>query len=239
MNRDYAIQYRHLYLNHWWWRARERFILRRLRHALADRPASRLLDVGCGDGLLLDKLEQFGSPEGLETDPDIVTAEGRRKGRIHLGSLHDFSPGYGFHVIIMADVLEHVADQRGFLARAAQLLEPRGRILVTLPALAALWTRHDELNHHYRRYDRAALRTVAREAGLIAESMEYFFMWMVLPKLTVRLAQKVLPPRPASVTVPPFPVNRAATCLSLVEQQVARLVPLPVGSSLCAWLRPA
>ena len=51
MNRDYAAKYRHLYMHHWWWRAREQAVLRVLRERLRAGRRERILDIGCGDAI--------------------------------------------------------------------------------------------------------------------------------------------------------------------------------------------
>jgi 2-polyprenyl-3-methyl-5-hydroxy-6-metoxy-1,4-benzoquinol methylase len=53
----------------------------------------------------------------------------------------------GHRLILMLDVLEHVAAPERLRRRAGDLLTPGGRILVTTPAFRWLWTRHDDLNH--------------------------------------------------------------------------------------------
>src|SRR5436190_189838 len=72
----YAQEYRELYERHWWWRARERFILDELARL---RPAAgwgAILDVGCGDALFFDALSRFGDVEGVEPDASLVTPNG-------------------------------------------------------------------------------------------------------------------------------------------------------------------
>ena len=62
MDPEYGLAYRELYRRHWWWRAREELIVRTLR-SLRPPAAGRgtTLDVGCGDGLLFDRLAEFGA----------------------------------------------------------------------------------------------------------------------------------------------------------------------------------
>ena len=54
----------------------------------------------------------------------------------------------------MLDVLEHIEDDAGALAAARDALAPGGRLLLTVPAMPCLWSRHDEANCHFRRYTR-------------------------------------------------------------------------------------
>ena len=72
MNLEYAQQYRTLYTQHWWWRAREHYILNMLRRLDLPQFAS-ILDIGCGDALFFDILQHFGTPYGIE--PNRTTLE--------------------------------------------------------------------------------------------------------------------------------------------------------------------
>src|SRR5258708_8564199 len=77
MDPEYARRYRDLYERHWWWRAREHLILATLRRYLPPGGWRTILDVGCGDGVLFDRLAAFGDVEGVEADPPTVSAAGR------------------------------------------------------------------------------------------------------------------------------------------------------------------
>ena len=139
--------------------AGRRATARRLLELVAEHvPAGRLLDVGCGPGLLLDEARTAGY--------DVVGVELSREAALHardaLGldvhevALEDFDDDAGFDVVVLADVIEHVDDPVGAIARCADLLRPggvalrrharpvvghraaRGAALVGLPARAHL-----------------------------------------------------------------------------------------------------
>jgi SAM-dependent methyltransferase len=63
-------------------------------------------------------------------------------------------------VVMMTDVLEHVADDRGLLASIVWACPPGAQILLTVPADMRLWSPHDEAFGHYRRYDAESLAAV-------------------------------------------------------------------------------
>ena len=60
MDAEYALNYRELYENHWWWRARERFILATIEGLRPQGNWGSILDVGCGEGVFFDRLSKFG-----------------------------------------------------------------------------------------------------------------------------------------------------------------------------------
>ena len=65
------------------------------------------------------------------------------------GDVRDRGP---FDVILALDVVEHVRNPDIMLRQAARLLARDGRMLITTPAFDWLWTSHDRLNHHVKRY---------------------------------------------------------------------------------------
>src|SRR6266545_1573241 len=110
MDPEYALHYRRLYECHWWWRAREDFILAALER-LRPGVGGAILDVGCGDGLFFEKLSRLGLVEGIEMDPTGVTPGGRWASRIHIQPFDEsFQPGRQYALVLMLDVLEHFAD---------------------------------------------------------------------------------------------------------------------------------
>jgi SAM-dependent methyltransferase len=235
MDAGYARHYRDLYQRHWWWRAREALVLATIRRLRAGRGPGRILDVGSGDGLFFGRLAEFGEVEGIEPDASLLSAGSPHRARITVAPFDTrFQPGHRYALVLMLDVLEHLPDAVGALRHARSLLEPGGRLLVTVPAFQWLWTHHDELNRHYVRYTRATLRAVAEEAGLRMEASRYFFHWTVPGKLAVRAKERILGPG-GPERVPAAPVNRALYLLSRAEQAVR----LPFGTSLLAVLGPA
>ncbi len=234
MDPRYGEHYRELYQRHWWWRARAVFVLEALRRHRPPAGFRRILDVGCGDGLFFEELATLGEEiEGVEVDGTLV---GERYGnRIRIGPFDaSFLPGHRFSLVLMLDVLEHLPDPVGAMRRARELLEPAGLLVVTVPALLALWTRHDELNHHLTRYTRRTLREVASSAGVRFREERYFFHWMVPAKLAVRAKENLLLSEPSVPAVPAAWVNRALFGLSRLEQRTLGRLPLPVGGSLLA-----
>lgn len=235
MDAAYATRYRELYDQHWWWRAREAWVLARLTESLAPQTAGPILDVGCGDGLFFEALRRFGEPEGLEADAAVVTEHGRHRGQIHIGAFDEsFEPGKRYRLILMLDVLEHIADGVAALTRARELLLPGGRLMLTVPAFQLLWTTHDELNHHRLRYERRSLRQDLEQAGFERYSMRYFFHWLFPLKMVVRIKEMMVGGRPTVPTVPGPALNRLFYAVSRLEQATWGRLAWPLGSSLWA-----
>jgi SAM-dependent methyltransferase len=233
VDREYATLYQDLYARHWWWRAREEAIVGWLARLVPPGGFGPILDVGCGDGLFFERLKAFGDPQGIEMDGLLVTDTGRGRGPIHLGPFDEsFEPGLRFGLVLMLDVVEHLTDDVAGVRRALELLAPGGTVLITVPAFRALWTMHDEWNHHLTRYTRRSFTRVAGRAGLRIDHTRYLFQWTCPVKLAVRVKERLVRTRPPLPGVPPRWINRALYHLSRVELATYGRLPLPFGSSL-------
>jgi 2-polyprenyl-3-methyl-5-hydroxy-6-metoxy-1,4-benzoquinol methylase len=233
MDTAYVAAYADLYRRHWWWRVRERILLDRIRELLGDRaPHARILDIGCGAGLFFDALEQFGHVEGIESDPIAVEQSGRWRTRIHAGDIETFAPERPFDLVLALDVVEHVPNPEVMLSQGARFLARDGRMLITTPAFDWLWTSHDRLNHHVKRYTAGEMRDLVSAAGLTPIDTQYLFQSLILPKLIVRMRETLRPSVPSVPKVPPRALNRALETWFRVENDVAGW--LPFGSSVMA-----
>jgi SAM-dependent methyltransferase len=243
---EYSQRYRTLWERHWWWRSREAYLLDRISRLRREAAGPlRILDVGCGDGLFFPALESFGHVEGIEPDRSLVS-DPRWRRRIHGGRLEDRTGRCeAYDLLLLLDVLEHMSDDCGALRQGRGLLKPGGRVLITVPALRWLWSRHDEVNEHRRRYHPGTLRELLVAADFEVESIRFFFFWTVAPLLVRRWLHPaggdgMMSRRVAAdyaVSVPPAPINRALTWLSRGEQALGRFVRWPIGGSLLAIAR--
>lgn len=238
MDPQYAERYRELYEEHWWWRARSEFIIETLRRFQPSQRWHGILDIGCGDGLFFPLLREFGEVEGVEPFSELLDPENRDRAHIHNCAFNeDFQPGKQYSLILMLDVLEHLENPISALRHVRKLLEPTGTVLITVPAFMALWTNHDEINHHFTRYTKSELRRITADAGLEAVEERYIYHWTVPVKMALRTAERILRLRPKPARVPMAAVNEFLYRITRLEQRTLSRFPMPVGSSLMMVLR--
>jgi SAM-dependent methyltransferase len=230
----------------YWWSVGTRAIFRDwLAAAVRARPA-RLLDVGCGTGALAHELGALGQVAGVDLSGEAI-AWSRRRGLAVLcvGSADGlpFRSG-GFDAVAAVDIVEHTDDARA-LAEIARVLKPGGAALLHVPAFPILWGEHDEVNHHLRRYRRAALRAVVEASGLVVERVSYANSLLFPAAVAVRLAKRALravrAPRPPTAEIYDLPawVNRALIGVLGIERALLRRVNFPFGVSLlCVARKP-
>jgi SAM-dependent methyltransferase len=117
--------------------AGRRVTANRLLDLVARHPGGRLLDVGCGHGLLLDEARRRGyEVEGLEISEGAAAHAGGRLGlpvrEVPLETLGAQDEAR-WDVVVLADVLEHLEDPAAALARCHALLTPGGELVVVTP----------------------------------------------------------------------------------------------------------
>jgi 2-polyprenyl-3-methyl-5-hydroxy-6-metoxy-1,4-benzoquinol methylase len=230
---NYSAYYRQLYEQHWWFRMRERWILRSLRDNQPQHGWNPILDVGCGDALFFDKLSEFGEVEGVEASRDIVNPSNPHFSKIHIGSFDEsFQPAKLYSLLLLLDVLEHIPDPASALSRCHSLLRPDGALVLTVPAFNLVWTNHDVINHHMTRYRRATLFPLLRQAGFTIEDSAYWFQWTFPVKLAERVAETLFRLRPANPSIPSPNLNRAFCALSSFERSALGPLSLPFGTTL-------
>ena len=237
MDADYGQHYRELYRRHWWWRAREQILLRTLS-ALDLPPASRILDVGCGDALTFPVLERFGSVEGIETDQRLLDPDNPRRSRVHTDPLgHPRYSRRQFDLVTALDVLEHLEDDRAGLRQMLRLLKPGGRLLLTVPASMALWDQHDEINQHFRRYSAATLRQLL-PADVEVMQLRYLFQGLYPLKWMVARINRLRPNNQLAQHNIPRPwVSNMITAWCSLEDRLLSPLRFPFGTSLLALIR--
>jgi SAM-dependent methyltransferase len=228
--------------NHWWCRGRRAVVREVLRTSLTPSASRRVLDVGCGTGGMLAMLQEFGEVEGLESSADAIARCQERfpSVRVRQGELPDgLAAGSDYDLICAFDVIEHIPDAVGALASMRAGLAPGGTLICTVPAYQFLWSEHDVLNHHQRRYTRALLQDQLIAAGLQPTFSSYFNTALFSPIAAVRLAQRVLRGTPngsgaphSDFSVPPAPVNRLLEAIFSAERFLVPRLPLPFGVSL-------
>ena len=137
-----------------------------------------MLEVGCGPGGNLTMLRRFGEVVAMEPDDESRAYAADRTGvRVEPGFLPDglpFAPE-SFDLVCAFDVIEHVDEDAASVAALARLIRPGGYFATTVPAQPWMWSRHDELHHHKRRYRLARLpRACSKRPGCDVVKASYF-----------------------------------------------------------------
>lgn len=225
---------------HWWFRAR-RSIVASIIEALRLPSGGRILDAGSGTGGNLPMLRAFGDVVGMELDEGARVLAARKAGvQVVAGRLPDELPFHpvSFDLITLLDVLEHVDDDLGTLASLASLLKPGGHLLLTVPAFPFLWSEHDVVHRHYRRYRRPELMARVEAAGLRVIHASYYNSILFPLVAVIRLAEKVFGAQGGQdLTMPPPWLNRLLCRIFASERRWLGRIVFPFGVSIVLLAR--
>jgi SAM-dependent methyltransferase len=195
-------------------------LLRRL-----SAPKLNVLDVGGGDGWLLTKIRSLDQRVALTQVVDLDRAAeeaARRQGHEYFcGPVETFETENQFDLVLMLNIIEHVADPSAVLSRIRSMLAPGGLILIKTPntdSLDARLFRHQDWGgyhcpRHWVLFDGASIARVTGEAGLEISRLTYtqgapFWAVSVLAALARRGTVSISAERPM-VMHPLFPVLSA------------------------------
>lgn len=215
---------------HFWHLTRSALVYRWLKPHL--KPDDTLMDVGCGTGhvvreLASRRLNIYGVELGrapvvpgvqdlVRTKTDLFDLDAEEKSRIT--------------VVLLLDVLEHMADRRRFLRRIFEELPHCRQILITVPARRELWSGYDEYWGHHLRYDRPGLERELAGSGFVPVRSRYFFHWLYLVSMMMGLTglrrrTDFQPIKPGGLKAL---LHRLLYRMSLIE---TRLLPASLGGS--------
>jgi SAM-dependent methyltransferase len=195
-----------------------------------------VLEVGAGLGANTRFLKSRAVSSWTCIEPDPALAEEMRAGFVKDSLLSDclvettttgsMGNNRRFDAILYLDVLEHIADDRAELDRAARLLRPSGKIIVLAPAHQWLFTAFDSAIGHHRRYNRRSLQAIAPR-GCRLVSLSYLDSVGMLASLTNRIFLRQPMPRESQILL----WDRVLVRLSRIVDQVSLH---KVGKSLLA-----
>src|SRR6185369_16546363 len=124
------------------------------------------------------------------------------------------------------DVIEHIDDDRAAVASIASRLKPGGKFVMTVPAHQWMWSAHDAVNHHKRRYSRSSLRRLIEGSPLKLDRVGYFNSLLFPVAVAERMASKAVGKDNADLGLPPALLNSALKRAFAAERHLIGRVPL-------------
>ena len=225
---------------HWWFMARREIILDFMEKYIPAGEGRLVAEIGCGTGGNLAFLKGHYRVIGVDTSPDAVRyASEKLQCPVLLGDFREKLAGRWEELdgVLLADVLEHVEDDASFVEDIVASLKPGGMLFITVPAHRFLWSHHDLVLGHLRRYSAGELRSLWK--GLTVS--EQFFSPFNTVLFPVIAALRALLPSKKSTGVsdlrlPPSLINRLLYKLFSAERILLKHFRLPFGVSYMAVL---
>jgi len=248
MNRE---EYDRMYFlegTYWWFQGRLRIIKRVLEAYLPIKPRrGRVLDVGCGTGLMLDEFKSW-SPVGLDfSGAALKYCRQRGLNQILRGDVTNLPiDSNSIDLILALDLMEHVDRHDLMIREFHRVLKPGGCLMATVPAHPNLWSDHDIALHHFRRYTRGSLRALLKHGGLKPLKFSYAITFTYPAIVLFRRIQqwyqglrggKRREGAKAHLIALPRPLNALLTHILHLEAALLARMNLPFGVTLVTLAR--
>ena len=198
MESHYYKEYYKLEREHWWFKARLDILTSLIQQRIYDGKPLRILNAGVATGATSQMLESFGEVISLEYDQDCCNFLNEElKIDVIQGSLTNLPfEDNSFDLVCAFDVIEHIQEDHQAVKEIKRVLKPKKKFFVTVPAYQFLWSEHDEVNYHYRRYSRTQLSRLFSETGL-SVTLKSYFNSILFPLIAlVRTLSKLSPSKP-------------------------------------------
>lgn len=224
-----------------WWHIGRRRILASILERLHLPAAASILEVGSGTGGNLPMLSKFGRMSAMEFDPGArQIAEAATGIPVSPGALPDDLPfsAKSFDLVVAFDVIEHIDDDKRAVETLFNTTRPGGWFVSTVPAYNWMWSEHDVLLHHKRRYTRGPYTSMIESVGFDIHRSSYFNTFLFPLAVGIRVAQSVLGISGSAERSLPRPwINRMLTCIFSTERVLLGHVAFPFGMSILVAAR--
>lgn len=141
--------------SHWWFLARAEILKTYIHSNIYNGYPLKILNVGSATGASSEWLSEFGEVSSIEYNEGCINFLSGKgfKLPVEQGSILNLPYGKNtFDLVCGFDVIEHVEDDKSAVNEMIRVCNNGGVVLTTVPAYMNLWSQHDEINHHYRRY---------------------------------------------------------------------------------------
>lgn len=210
-----------------------------VRYALLRRNA-RILDAGCGTGLLGIKMQHLGNVEGVDIHTKAIKFSRKRGLSVHKASLLKLPfRDNTYDVVTCVDVLYHtqIRDDALALKELYRVLKPGGVLVLRVPALKWLKRSHDTFVHTRERYSKTELNNKLIAAGFDVCKLSFVGAVLVPAALIVGIidivSDAVVDSHSGIYTLPKV-INDMLIQLLLAESKLLQYMNLSVGIGLIA-----
>jgi len=235
MEIEYEKRYHEVESENWWFVSRRRYLLDLLKNESKD---CKILDIGCSSGIFLNDLEQLGFKKenlfGIDISEKAI-ANCKKNGiqNAFVMDAQKISLTEKFDIIVASDCLEHLRDDSEAIKNWSALLKKGGTLCVFVPAFQSLWSSHDEVNMHFRRYTNTELRDKLINERFTIVKSSYWNFFLFVPLYLFRKIDAVLSPnkKKEGQIIDTKLANVILLKLLLVENRLLQYVNFPFGVS--------
>lgn len=240
MDRDYFNKYYNLERTHWWFLVRAAIITDTIKYRITNAAPLSILNIGSATGRTSEILQEFGNVISVEYDLESVEfCKNILKTPVINASINNLPfPNEKFDLVCAFDVIEHVKDDENAISEMYRVCKPSGSLFITVPAFQFLWSAHDEINHHYRRYKKSdLLKLFSKNNGSILR-VTYFNSILFVPIFILRKIQVIFCSKKAIAENSDFEsikspfINKIFYLIFSLERWMIKKISFPFGVSI-------
>lgn len=242
MDRDYYKQYYKLERTHWWFIVREKILYYLVKRHFNIPKKIKILNIGVATGRTSEMLLKFGDVTSVEYDKECCKIMHELTGlNVINASITElpFSEST-FDLVCAFDVIEHVDEDKKAVLEMNRVCKENGIIFLTVPAFEFIWSKHDDINQHKRRYNISQLRKLFLKQELQGKILRtsYFNFILFLPIVFTRLLEKLLPKTKKDYISSDFDMvnnnllNKLFYLIFKIEVPLLQILNFPFGISI-------
>ena len=234
-------EYKNMYHNersHYFYVATHQLVLSLIRHYLPKQQRNlKILDAGCGTGLLAKKMQQFGSVKGIDFSNEALRFARKRKIAVKKALIEKIPfKSKNFDVVVSIDVLTHSSIKNDLvpLKEFSRVLKPNGILILRVAAHPWLKLIHDVHVHVNHRYEKGELAAKLIKAGFKIEKLSYIHSVLLPPIIVKHFWEKLLKPKKtlSAVAKTHLWLNWLLIQLLLIEVKFFTKLNFPFGLGL-------
>jgi len=225
----------------YWWFVGKQFLVKTVLEGLCvdGYKGGRILDIGCGTGIVLELLEDFGVPSGMELSSEAIRFLRQRNLNCVVQTDANQTIPFrdnAFSAVTCLDLLEHIDNDLPLLKEMYRVCRPGGHVIITVPAFQTLWSPHDVALHHKRRYTKQQMLSMIRQLNWRVIKCSYYNTLLFCPILGMRALKNCQSRHKSArsdffIGLPAW-LNRTLSLLFLSEIFLLKYLNLPFGVSL-------
>ncbi|MBF0362585.1 MAG: class I SAM-dependent methyltransferase [Oligoflexia bacterium] len=227
---------------YWWHISRVNQTLKIIRSHYKDHEISSLnvVDYGCGTGgflALIKKRLGLTNAIGVDVSPVAINHASKYGSNYFLCSKNDCEYLKNKDLILCMDVLEHIENPEKYLKNFMENLAPKGRLLLSVPAMKCLFSDWDKILGHYKRYTKKDFQFLSQELGFKIIFLEYSFFSL----FPIALAKRVFLKAKFTSDNCEFPkvskrLNKILLKINQLEIYLSGFIKMPFGTTLYCLL---
>lgn len=234
-------EYKNIYLNessHFYYVGIHSIIISLIKKYLPNK-TPRILDAGCGTGLLAKKMSSIGKVFAIDLSKEAIKYARRRDVNAQIASINKIPfPKNHFDMVTCIDVINliEVSNDKNALKEIFRVLKPNGILIMRASAIPWLNSEHDICVHIKKRYTISEMRSLLTDASFEIKKLSYINFFLFVPALFKHIKWKISKKsNPTSTIRKVNPLlNKIVIYLTKLEEILIKNINLPIGNGIIA-----